>query len=307
MARFYGGVDRRTIDAITSRPYGATSGRAWFVDGTNGNSSNAGTFEAPFATIASAISASTADVGDVIIIAPGTYTVTAALTPKAGTSLLAGVVQNPRKPTVIITGNIADLVEVEADNVRFEGIEFKASGATADNLVNIADTVAVAGVSFFQCVFNGNDQTSVVGINAADATFGVSAMSIEDCLFRDLTGTMVNIGVNGMGYSVIRYNNFSHDVNSGIGIALADTGAFATGKAWEIYENNFNGFDATGDEVSISIAGTENTTGAGIIRGNFFSYGAAATSVTIDKLPKATINNYTAAATGGGTVITTGT
>lgn len=307
MPQFYGGVNRRTVDAVTSRPYGAPSGRAWFVDATSGSDSAAGSAEAPFLTVAAAISASTASVGDVIIIAPGTYTITAALVPKAGTAFLAGVVLNPATPTVIITGNIADLIQIDVANTRWENIEFKASGATADNLVDVADGAAVDGVSFFQCVFNGNDQTSVIGINANDATFAVTRMHVEECLFRDLTGTMVNIGVLGMAYSRIKRNVFACDINSGVSIALADTTAFATGKAYIIEENFFLPFDVTANEVAISIAGTEDTTGVGIITNNRFSYYPAATAVTIDKVGASEVQNFTAAATGGGTVVTTGT
>jgi hypothetical protein len=275
-----------------------------YVDGTNGSNTNNGQDpDRAFATVAQAISLGSA--GDHIVVAPGTYTITAALVPKARMTIRAAVVV-PTAPTVIITGNIADLVQVDVNGVTFLGLEVKASGSTADNLVDIADTADVNGVTFESCVFNGADQTSVVGIQADDATFAVTGMVITNCLFRDLTGTMVDIGALGMAYSRIQYNVFAHDINSGIGIALADTTAFATGKAWVIADNLFLPFDATGNEVGISIAGTEDATGAGIITRNMFSYGVAGTSVTIDKLGKATINNYTAAATGGGTVITTG-
>jgi hypothetical protein len=282
-------------------------GTMYYVDGTNGSDSNNGKSPSKaFATIAAAISASTASKGDEITIAPGTYTITASLAPKAHTIFKAAV-YNPRRPSVIITGAVADMVQIDVDGVQFKGIEIKASGAGANNLVDIADTAAVDGVVFEGCVFNGADQTSVVGIQADDATFALTRMTVVDCLFRDLTGTMIDIGALGMAYSYIGYNQFAHDINSGIGIALADTTAFVTGKAWVIEHNVFTAFDATGDEVGISIAGTEHTTAAGIIRNNYFAYGAAATSITIDKLPTATINNYVAAATGGGTLVTTGT
>lgn len=307
MTQFYGGVNRRTVDAITSRPYGAPSGRAWFVDGTNGSDANAGNAEAPVATIAQAITLSTANVGDVIVIAPGTYTITAALVPKAGVAFVAGVVNNPHVPTVIITGNIADMVQIDVAGTRWENIEFKASGGTTDNLVDIADAAAVDGVSFYQCVFNGNDQTSVIALNANDATFAVTRMHVEECLFRDLTGTMINIGALGMAYSHIKRNIFACDINGGVSIALADTTAFATGKGYVIEENFFLPFDATADEVAIQVAGTENTTGIGIITNNRFSYYPAGTAITIDKIPASEVQNFTAAATGGGTVVTTGT
>ncbi len=96
-------------------------------------------------------------------------------------------------------------------------------------------------------------------------------------------------------------------MNSGKGIALADTGAFATGKGYVIEHNDFTPFDATGDEVGIFIAGTEDTTGVGIIRNNYFSYGGSALSITQDKVSKSEVNNYTGDAATGGTLVDPGT
>lgn len=305
MNTLFGGIDRVTVDAIMSRPYGTTSARAYFVDGTNGSDSNEGTQERPFASIGAAITASTANIGDVIIVAPGTYTITSALAPKAGTSIMAGVMLNPRKPTVIVTGAI-DLVEIDVSNVRFEGIEFKASADAVTQLVDIADTAAVSGVVFYRCVFNGNDKASVIGINMADASFAASEIVVIECLFRDLTGTGIVVGALGFAYSYIARNQFALDANSATGISLADTTAFATGKGYVIEDNVFTGFDATADEVGITIAGTENTTGAGIIRNNHFAFIAAA-AITADKVSQSMVNNYVGDAGTGGTIVDAGT
>ena len=302
----YGGIDKRTINAVTSRPLTTPGARAWFVDGTNGNDSNIGDQDSPFASIAAAITSSAATRGDVVVIAPGTYTITSALVPLANMSFIAGLQNNPRRPSVTITGNIADLVQIDVAGTHWEGIEFKASGATADNLVDIADGANVAGVSFVNCVFHGGDKTSVVGIQADDATYAVTDMVVKGCLFRDLTGTHIDIGVLGMAYSYIGHNQFAIDVASGTAIALADTSAFATGKGYVIEENVFTGVDSTADEVGITIAGTENTTGAGIIRNNHFAYLAAA-AITIDKLSLSEVQNYYGDASVGGILVDSGT
>lgn len=302
----YGGINRGVVDAITSKPMTTPAARAWFVDGTNGSDSNVGDKDAPFASIGQAITSAGATRGDLVIIAPGTYTITSALVPLANMSFIAGLQNNPRRPSVTITGNIADLVQIDVSGTHWQGIEFKASGSTADNLVDIADGAAVAGVSFVNCVFHGGDQTSVVGIQADDATYAVTDMYIVGCLFRDLTGTHIDIGVLGMAYSYIAKNQFAIDVNSGTAIALADTTAFATGKGYVIEENDFTGLDATANEVGITIAGTENTTGAGIIRNNYFAYLAAA-AITIDKLSLSEVNNYYGDASAGGVLVDSGT
>ena len=58
--------------------------------------------------------------------------------------------------------------------------------------------------------------------------------------------------------------------------------------------------------MGITIAGTENTTGAGIITRNMFAYMAAA-AVTIDKLSLSEVNNYYGDAATGGVLVDPGT
>lgn len=296
--------NKASVSPVASKPLTTPASRALFVDGTNGSDGNIGDFDSPFASIAAAISASAATRGDVIIVAPGTYTITAALAPKANTTIMAGRYVNPRSPSVIITGAV-DLLEIDVSGTAYAGLEFKASDNAVATLVDIADTAAVAGVAFEGCVFNGVDKTSVVGVQADDATFAMTEMYMRDCLFRDLTGTGLDIGALGMAYSQVIYNQFALDINSGTGIALADTSAFATGKAFEIGWNTFTGFDASADEVGITIAGTENTTGAGIIHDNRFAYIVAA-AITINKISLSEVSNYVGDAATGGTLVSPG-
>jgi len=284
-------------------PFGAV----WYVDGTNGSDSNNGKSpSSAFSTLAAAISAGVA--GDNIIIAPGTYSSAASLVPKARQFFRAAVI-NPRNPTVKITATSAvtsDMVQIDVSGCAFYGIEFLAGDDALTNLVDIADGADVNGCWFHSCVFNGADKASVAAIQMDDATFIPTGILIEQCLFRDLTGTMIDVGVLGMPYALIRRNQFALDANSATAIALADTTAFATGKGYAIVDNDFTGFDATGDEVGITIAGTENTTGAGIIARNYFAFIAAA-AITIDKLSKSEVNNYVGDAATGGTLVDPGT
>ena len=105
-------------------------GKIWYVDGTNGADGNQGTSpEEPFATIGAAQSASVASRGDMIVIYPGTYTITTALAPKAFTTFRAAVVV-PQNPSVKISGNLANLMTVNVDGLRFVGIEFINTGTT---------------------------------------------------------------------------------------------------------------------------------------------------------------------------------
>ena len=272
--------------------------RVLYVDGTSGNNKSGFAPDEAFTTLQLALAASAA--GDTFIIAPGTYTMTATFSPLARQTYKAAVV-NQRYPTVSITATSAltgDIISLDVSGTKWVGIEFLAGHANQATLVDIADAADVNGAHFDRCVFNGADKTTVVGIQADDATFIPTGVLVENCIFRDLTGTIVDIGVLGMPYSLFQNNLFALDVNSGTVFALADTTAFATGKGLEIKNNNFLGFDATKDEVAITIAGTEDTTAPVLVTNNNFAYFAVA-AVTIDKVGFATIQNYTGDATGG--------
>lgn len=281
-------------------------GNTFFVSTTGSDGNTGRSPQQALLTIAAAIAAGAA--GDNIVIAPGTYSSAAALVPKAQMTIRAAVI-NPRNPTVKITGTSAitsELLQVDVGGCSFYGIEFLAGDNALTNLVDLADAADVAGVWFHSCVFNGADKTSVAGIQMDDGTFIPTGVVIENCLFRDLTGTHIDVGVLGMPYALIRNNTFALDVNSGTAIALADTGGFAVGKGFVIEQNNFIGFDVSADEVGISIAGTEDTTAVGMIRNNFFAYIVAA-AITADKISQGVINNYVGDRGTGGTLVDSGT
>src|SRR3990167_2164609 len=273
-------------------------GKIWYVDVTNGSDGNLG--DGPnageaFASIGAAITAAVATRGDTVVIAPGTYTITSALAPKAFMTFRAAVV-NPQSPSVSIRGNIANLLTVDVNGCRFVGIEFRPTGTTARDLVSLAATTAITGgVTFEDCIWNGNDQnTAVNGVSGLRVGFtnATTGLVVRRCTFRDLGKTPMEVGASGMPYAKIEDNSFIIDTPAGFGIRLEDTAAFGTGKGFTIRNNEFLGQASTsGDFVGISIVGTEDTTAAGIIRTNYFAYCAAA-AITIDKISDSTINNY---------------
>lgn len=287
--------------ALDNSPFG----KVWYVDGTNGADGNAG--DGPnageaFATIGAAITASVATRGDTIIIYPGTYTVTAALAPKAFTTFRAAII-NPYAPSVSIRGNIANLVTVDVNGVRFIGLEFRPTGTTARDLVSLAATTAITGGCLFEdCVFNGNNQnTSVNGVAGLRLGFtnATTGLIVRRCAFRDLGKTPMEVGASGMPFAKIEDNFFQIGTPSGFGIRLEDTTAFATGAGYTIRNNEFLGDSATtANNIGISIVGTLNTTAAGMIRNNYFSFCATA-SITQGRLSQGVIENYRGEGNGG--------
>ena len=286
-------------------------GRTYYVDGTNGSDSNTGLDpNSAFATLGAARTASSA--GDTIVIAPGTYTQTAAaqtLTPKANQVWLAAIPNGGGTPTVIITGTAeAVVVDVAVDGVVFQGILFQADHNDVTELVRVAQGAAVDGVSFIDCWFDGNSKTTVNGISADHATQAVTGLYVKRCRFI-LCDVGIDIGVAGMPKALIEDTIFDmQDAGGGdVGIALADTTALATGYGFVIRNNDFLGaIDAGADSVGITVAGTENTTAIGVIRGNFFAF-CAASAITIDKISQSEIQNYYGDVATGGTLVDPGT
>src|SRR3990167_5310433 len=281
-------------------------GKIWYVDvdnGSDGNLCDGPNAGEAFASIGAAITAAVATRGDTVVISPGTYTVTSALSPKAFMTFRAAIV-NPQAPSVSIRGNLATLMNVDVNGCRFIGLEFRPTGTTNADLVRLADTTAITGgVTFEDCVFNGNDQANstlngVAGL-WTDPTNAVTGLVVRRCIFRDLGKTQLEIGVGGAPYAKIEDNVFAIDTNLGWGISLEDTAAFGTGKGFIIRNNEFIGPDSTTtSQVGIRIVGTEDATAAGMIRTNYFAYCTAA-AITADKISDSMIENYVGNDAGG--------
>ena len=300
--------DSTKIDRLFVSPN--AFGNTWYVDTTNGNDDNSGSDpKDAFATLDAAQSASAA--WDIIVIAPGTYTQTAAeepLTPKAHTRWLAAVPNGRGQPSVIITGTAeATVVDVEVKGVIFEGIEFQADDDAVVQIVDLCETATVLGATFRDCWFNANGKTTVVGLNADDGTFIISGLYVTGCRFTQCD-TGLNIGVKGFGQSMIEENVFECQLAADTGISLADTSeAGPTG--WVIRRNDFTGaIDGDADGVlGIAIAGTSNAVGVGLIYGNHFG-DFAADAITQDIMEEMIVENYYGEANGatGGTKISGG-
>lgn len=308
--RILGGLQ---ADSFTGAMYEHSPfGKVWYVDGTNGSDGNSG--ESPdeaLASIGQAITNAVADRGDTVIIRPGTYTITSALSPKARMTFRAAVV-NPQNPTVSIRGNIANLVTVNVDDTRWVGLEFRSTGTTVADIVIVANSAAINGLTFEDCVFHGADQGAVngaCGIGLTNASNATNGLVVRRCLFRDLGKTLIDVGVLGIPYAKIEDNTFTIDTNGGIGINLRDTSANATGKGFVIRNNDFTGFDSSATETGISIgAGTEDGSAIGMVRNNFFAYvgHANAHPITQNSMPKSLVNNYFGDTGTGGTLVDAG-
>lgn len=277
-------------------------GETYYVDVTNGKASNTG-LDPDVAVNTLALARSKSAAGDTIVIAPGTYTQTAAaepLTPKANQLWMAAVPCFGGIPNVIIAGTAeVTVVDIEVGGVIFKDIMFQADDDAVTQIVLVADTATVTGLVFINCMFDANGKATVVGINAVDGTFILTGLVVEKCRFSDCN-TGLGIGVLGIAYSRIHDSVFDMIEGAGdVGIAFADSSGAANGYGYWVYDNLFLGPpDAGKDVVAITIAGTEDQTAMGGITKNMMAYTATA-AVTVDKVGFGTIQNYFGDATGG--------
>lgn len=143
-SNFVGGVAIRGVPLIQTHPGKVV----WVYNGTtldanhkNGSDSNAGTFNAPFATLAYAITQCRADKGDIIFVKPGhAESVSAAgglVLSVAGVAIV-GLGNGANRPTITLdTANTATIT-VTASNVTVTNFLFKA------NFLNVATCFAIA-------------------------------------------------------------------------------------------------------------------------------------------------------------------
>lgn len=281
-------------------------GKVWYVDITNGSDGNAG--DAPdqaYASVNSAISAAVATRGDTVVIAPGTYTVTTALNPKAMMTFRAAVV-NPHFPTVTLQGNITNLVTLDVSGCRFIGIRFLSSGSTLVNLVNISSVANINGATFEDCLFEGLPKSTRhnVGIRANSATLFPTGLVVRRCRFSRLGITPLWVGVQSIPNAVIEDNAFVLWSESGCGIGFSNTTHSQRGNGYSIRNNEFLN---SGDGVGVRfIGGTEGAHSAGIVRTNYFAYFATTTAVTQNSATRTFINNYVGDTGTGGTIADVG-
>jgi len=261
------------VENAGSIPMGVNN--VYWVDGTNGDDTNTGKTLARAWKTVEKFFANDAQY-DVCLVMPGTYTVASGslpMTPLADTKLIAAI-PSPR-PNVIITddagGSDNELFDAEVDNVTFSGIRFLAAHNDIVNLVKVADTANVVGLTFDNCWFDGVAFTTVNGIGLDDATQTIIGLVVQNCRFEEGLVSSISIGVQGIPQGSIVNNVFENDASEA-GINMADvTSASGRGYGYVIKDNVFLGASDIGaDSNGIVIAGGDDVA-VGAIIGNFFA------------------------------------
>lgn len=164
----------------------------------SGSDANQGTYDAPFSTIAGAITKATASRGDIIMVKPGhAETVSAAagiVLSKAGVAII-GLGQGSLRPTITLDTATTASITVTANNVTVHNILF---------LANFLDIVTVFDVA-----------------NAQVAT----DLVIDNCEFRDSSGILSFIGVVTVGTTANIADGFTFTNNKVFGFQTTPNAA----------------------------------------------------------------------------------
>ena len=209
--------------------YVGASGWTAAPDGIAPSDSNNGTSpQTPYASIQTGLDACTAGRGDVVALLPGNYTVTAAITMSKDDVTLRSatpVGRRQRSPVIIVNATDVNTVEVNANNVTVEGIQFDdnvatATAATAVIAVNTASTgVDYTGTVIRNCYLDmlgsDSDRDGIALGLTADADDGAIQSLVEGCtiLDPDNCGVIINVGSD---YSVVRDCHIYDMVNLGL-------------------------------------------------------------------------------------------
>ena len=205
----------------------------------------------PKATIQSALDACTDDHGDVVVVFPGNYEISATLTMTNDRVRLFSwdYFRGESAPSVAITSatDDFDLMTVNADQIEIAGIRFANGSDTANSCIVVGSTGACVGVYIHDCKFAvgggygvevGSANGTVNDITVRHNTFiqiddnaGAAGVYLgyvvrgdvdENLFLTDQAGTYgISIRNAATGGTVIRNNDFFIEEDNGVAIFRA--------------------------------------------------------------------------------------
>lgn len=266
---FFVGPASSTVSTVT------IDGRAYpMSDGNDGLSP-----ERPLATIAQAIANCTANVGDMILLLPGTHNLTsmagqtaaAALAfSKAGITVIGlpyddSISHFSMTPQAIITAPASTVAAVAtAANLTFLNVGFLGvSGAASMSFTTACNSLTVRGCYFDLTV----GAATTGGIIATGATQANTGMLLEDNVFAcDNTGTSGSFALNvGAAKGYIVRNNHFRFVAQGAGVAAHTTMIKVNaGAVGEFLDNRISALTSATATITNGISGATMTANGSI-------------------------------------------
>jgi len=237
------------------------------VGGSNGNP---GTFNAPFGTLAFAVTSCTANRGDIIFIKPGhaeTISTATALAFDIAGIAIVGLGTGTKRPTFTLDTAATTTIAVSADNISISNCRF------IGNFLGITSAFTVAAAAYFtidNCSFT--DTSAILGfLSAVKTTVSTNSdfLQVSNCFIKSdattkavapivVLNTMTGLTLtDNVVIQTVAQNNVSQFLSHA---ALVMTAALITGN--KIYSVN------TDSATGAFLVTTSATTGSGIIQNN---------------------------------------
>ena len=233
------------------------NGAALPPTGKPGSNSNRGTFDAPFLTVAGALSAAVANRGDVIIVKAGhAESVTAAILlnlNKAGVTII-GLGIGTQRPTFTVSGSTGATITVSAANMCLRNVILDFTGIDA---VAVGLTVNASGFCLLDSFVRTASASAqaTLGISIAAALSGV-AIAGNDFFGTADAGTTAAVQLVGGDNHTIADNEFFGAYAAGTGAISNLTTASAN---LQVLRNRINNLTASSTKVITCVAGTTGT------------------------------------------------
>lgn len=283
------GVSSFGIPVVGSGPnIPASTGNYWFVNSASTLGAGDGSAAFPMLTLAAAVSAATANNGDVIVLMPGhTQTVVGAAgatITKAGLQII-GLGTGSQRPVFTFTTSTAASFDITAANTVIYNCIFTCGIDAQLAMVN----VTASSVYFVECTFNTNSGTvgAVAGILTAATSNG---LRVINCRFL---GPAINAGTtttaqikheSGIDY-IVQGCYFTGKMTQAIvnvatvlrGIIDSNIIVVATGTS-AITMAAASTPMITNNRMNVASGTTPITAAAGFVAGNIYSAAAGVTS-----------------------------
>lgn len=241
-----------------------TTGTYYYVhSGTGSNGYDGLDPSRPKATIAGAISAATANVGDIIVVMPGhaenIASATSLIVNKAGVQII-GLGHGRNRPVLTYTAT-AGSIEMDAANTRLSNVVLLASVSAVVVGINVdADNVTLDGLEF-NWDETGDDFITMVDVDAFDgatiannrfiaqsaAAGAAEAIRLDDCHFVRIVGNQFSgqwsdapiVGEGAAGVDLLIADNTIYNADTttanGIALAVAFTGVMCRNMVGTLY------------------------------------------------------------------------
>jgi hypothetical protein len=229
----------RILDRIDyQRGHHTVVGSTFYVDGLNGNDSNAGTRAAPRKTISSALALCTANAHDEIILLPVTGGGPTTITESATITITKAYVQirGPGRDGNVTRSNNGGIFDIQASGVELSGFRITTFGGASSDAVTVsaaADFVRLYRLWIVSAhrdaiQFNVANNCEVLdclistpardGVRVTSGSGSGMYISVQDCVIRDAVGSAVNLQGSDASECIIQ-NNVIRDNATGITIA----------------------------------------------------------------------------------------